>query len=73
MMGVGRAMVFGAFAIFPGMFLSLMAYVLAGAPEDQWGGIEDIGMYLICYGPFFSCIAIGIWLGMREQDAVELD
>lgn len=72
-MGMGKAIVFGAFAVIPGMFLSLMAYVLAGAPEEQWGGIEDIGMYLICYGPFFSCIAIGVWLGVREEDAAELE
>ncbi|MDP6906675.1 MAG: hypothetical protein QF440_04590 [Candidatus Thalassarchaeaceae archaeon] len=72
-MGLGKAMVFGAFAIFPGMFLSLMAYVLIGAPKEQWGGMEDIGMYLACYGPFFSCIAIGFWLGVRDAEPMELE
>ena len=67
-MGVGKAMVFGFFAMFPGMILSLIAWVLVGQPET-WAS----WMSIPCYGPFFGCIGIGIWLGIRTEDDVELD
>jgi|GEM_PF-354782 len=73
-MGLGKAAVFGAFAALPGMFLSLLAWLAIGAPEEQWGSLDDIGMYLVCYGPFFGCIAAGIWLGLRsDAPQVELE
>ena len=68
MMGVGKAMVFGFFAMFPGMILSLIAWVLVGQPET-WASWLSVP----CYGPFFGCIALGIWLGMRTEDDVELE
>ena len=66
-MGAPKAIVFGFFAMFPGAFLALMAYIMFGAPE-QWSA----ALYLVCYGPFFGCIAIGIWLGLADPDAAEL-
>jgi hypothetical protein len=72
-MGLGKAVVFGLFAIFPAMFLSLMVWVLIGAPPEQWGGLDDIGMYLACYGPFFGCIGIGVWLGLRDEEYAEME
>jgi|TARA_B100001750_G_scaffold66953_1_gene53190 hypothetical protein len=68
MMGVGKAMVFGFFAMFPGMILSLIAWVLVGQPEN-WAS----WMSIPCYGPFFGCIALGVWLGMRSDEEVELE
>ena len=70
-MGVGKAMVFGFFAMFPGMILSLIAYWLMGG--NLHSDNNDDFMYIPCYGPFFGSIAIGIWLGMRTEDDVELD
>lgn len=67
-MSAGRALVFGLFGMFPGVLLSLFAYMMVGAPET-WSG----WMALPCYGPFFGCIGIGVWLGLRPQDDVELE
>ena len=68
MMGVGKAIVFGFFAMFPGMILSLIAWVLVGQLETwtSW-------MSIPCYGPFFGCIALGVWFGMRSEADVELE
>ena len=33
MMGVGKAIAFGLFAMFPGALLSLIGYILIGRPE----------------------------------------
>ena len=68
MMGVGKAIVFGFFAMFPGMLLSLIAWVLIGQPET-WTSLMSIP----CYGPFFGCIALGVWFGMRSESEVELE
>jgi len=68
MMGVGKAIVFGLFAMIPGSILSLIAWVLVGQPE-----IWSSWMSIPCYGPFFGCIVLGIWLGMRSEDDVELE
>ena len=67
-MGVGKAIVFGIFAMVPGAILALFGYMLIGSPET-W----DNTQYLACYGPFFGSIAIGVWLGMRGEPGVELE
>lgn len=67
-MGVGKAIVFGIFAMVPGAMLALFGYMLIGSPET-WNNTQ----YLACYGPFFGSIAIGVWLGMRGEPGVELD
>ena len=67
-MGVGKAIVFGIFAMVPGAILALFGYMLIGSPET-W----DNTQYIACYGPFFGSIAIGVWLGMRGEPGVELD
>ena len=67
-MGVGKAIVFGIFAMVPGAMLALFGYMLIGSPET-W----DNTQYIACYGPFFGSIAIGVWLGMRGEPGVELD
>ena len=67
-MGVGKAIVFGIFAMVPGAILALFGYMLIGSPET-W----DNTQYLACYGPFFGSIAIGVWLGMRGEQDVELE
>ena len=48
--------------------LSLIAWVLVGEPEtwNSW-------MSIPCYGPFFGCIALGVWFGMRSEADVELE
>lgn len=68
MMSVGKAMAFGLFAMFPGALLSLIAWIVIGKP-DTWSG----WMSIPCYGPFFGCIAIGIWLGVRKEQDVEME
>lgn len=68
MMGVGKAIAFGLFAMFPGAILSLIGYILIGSP-DTWENIQ----YIACYGPFFGSIALGIWLGIRTEVDVELE
>jgi len=30
-------------------------------------------MSIPCYGPFFGCIALGVWFGMRSDADVELE
>ena len=67
-MGVGKAIVFGIFAMVPGAMLALFGYMLIGSPET-WNNTQ----YLACYGPIFGSIAIGVWLGMRGEPGVELD
>ena len=67
-MGLGRAIVFGIFAMVPGAILALFGYMLIGSPET-WENTQ----YLACYGPFFGSIAIGVWLGMRGEPDVELE
>ena len=68
-MGLGKAVVFGGIAALPGMFLSLLAWLVIGAP-DEWSA----SLNLVCYGPFFGCIAVGIWLGSRsDASQVELE
>ena len=67
-MGLGKAIVFGIFAMVPGAILALFGYMLIGSPET-WENTQ----YLACYGPFFGSIAIGVWLGMRGEPDVELD
>ena len=67
-MGVGKAIVFGIFAMVPGAMLALFGYMLIRCPET-WNNTQ----YLACYGPFFGSIAIGVWLGMRGEPGVELD
>ena len=71
MMGVGKAIVFGLFAMFPGMILSLIAYWLMGG--NLHSDNPDDFMYIPCYGPFFGSIAVGVWLGMRNEQDVELE
>ena len=68
MMGLGIAIAFGFFAMIPGSILSLIAWVLVGQPEtwSSW-------MAIPCYGPFFGSIAIGVWLGLRGEQDVELE
>ena len=53
MMGLGKAIAFGFFAMIPGSILSLIAWVLVGQPEtwSSW-------MAIPCYGPFFGSIAM---------------
>ncbi len=68
MMGVGKAIVFGLFAMFPGALLSLIGYILIGRPET-WQNTQ----YIACYGPFFGSIALGIWMGLRKEMDVELE
>jgi hypothetical protein len=67
-MGLGKASVFAIFAMFPGALLSLFAYMLIGAPET-WSG----WMAIPCYGPFFGCVGVGIWLGLGTDEDVELE
>ena len=67
-MGLGRAIVFGIFAMVPGAILALFGYILIGSPET-WENTQ----YLACYGPFFGSITIGVWLGMRGEPDVELE
>ena len=67
-MGLGKAIVFGIFAMVPGAILALFGYMLIGSPET-WENTQ----YLACYGPFFGSIAIGVWLGMRGEPDVELE
>ena len=67
-MGVGKAIVFGIFAMVPGAILALFGYMLIGSPET-WENTQ----YLACYGPFFGSITIGVWLGMRGEPDVELE
>ena len=67
-MGLGKAIVFGIFAMVPGAILALFGYMLIGSPET-WENTQ----YLACYGPFFGSIAIGVWLGMRREPDVELE
>ncbi|MEE2747282.1 MAG: hypothetical protein VX473_02305 [Candidatus Thermoplasmatota archaeon] len=67
-MGVGKAIVFGLFAMIPGALLALFGYMLIGSPET-WQNSQ----YLACYGPFFGSIAIGVWLGIRGDSDVELE
>ncbi len=67
-MGVGKAIVFGLFAMVPGTLLALFGYMIIGSPES-WNNIQ----YIACYGPFFGSIALGVWLGMRGDTNVELD
>ena len=67
-MGLGKAIVFGIFAMVPGAILALFGYMLIGSPET-WENTQ----YLACYGPFFGSIAIGVWLGMRGEPGVELE
>ena len=54
--------------MFPGALLSLIAWIVIGKP-DTWSG----WMSIPCYGPFFGCIAIGIWLGVRKEQDVEME
>jgi hypothetical protein len=67
-MGLGKAVVFGIFAMIPGAILALFGYMLIGSPET-WENTQ----YLACYGPFFGSIAIGVWLGIRGEPDVELE
>ena len=67
-MGLGKAIVFGIFAMVPGAILALFGYMLIGSPET-WENTQ----YLAGYGPFFGSIAIGVWLGMRGEPDVELE
>jgi hypothetical protein len=67
-MGVGKAITFGLFAMFPGAILSLIGYTLIGSP-DTWQNTQ----YIACYGPFFGSIAFGIWLGLRGEVDAELE
>ena len=67
-MGLGKAIVFGIFAMVPGAILALFGYMLIGSPET-WENTQ----YLACYGPFFGSIAIGVWLGMRGEPDAELE
>ena len=71
MMGVGKAIVFGFFAMFPGSLLAVLVYWAMG------GNFHDVSpddfMYIPCYGPFFGSIAFGVWLGMRDEQEVELE
>ena len=67
-MGLGKAVVFGIFAMIPGAILALFGYMLIGSPET-WENAQ----YLACYGPFFGSIAIGVWLGIRGEPDVELE
>ncbi len=67
-MGVGKAITFGLFAMFPGAILSLIGYILIGSPET-WQNTQ----YIACYGPFFGSIAFGIWLGLRGEVDAELE
>jgi hypothetical protein len=67
-MGVGRALVFGLFAILPGVLLSLVGWVLSGSPKT-WNN----SLYLACYAPFFGCVAAGFYLGWRSDDDVGME
>ncbi|HJM18021.1 MAG TPA: hypothetical protein QF703_00650 [Candidatus Thalassarchaeaceae archaeon] len=60
-MGVGRAIVFAFLAGIPGVFLSLMGWVISGSPEE-WSS----GLFLACYAPFFGCVVAGFLIGMRD-------
>jgi len=67
-MGVAKSIVFGFFGFFPGVFLSLMAWVLIGQPET-WSPM----LYGVCYGPFFACVLGGFILGLRTEEEVDLE
>ncbi|MDP6889612.1 MAG: hypothetical protein QF454_06245 [Candidatus Thalassarchaeaceae archaeon] len=67
-MGFAKAMIFGAFAMFPGMILALIGWHIIGKP-DEWGNLQIVA----CYGPFFGSIVVGIWLGMKNDLDVELE
>jgi len=67
-MGVGRALVFGLFAVLPGLLLSLVGWVLIGSPES-W----ESSLYLACYGPFFFCVAAGLYIGWRAEDNIRME
>mgnify|MGYP001162460530 FL=1 len=67
-MGFAKAMVFSAFAMFPGMILALIGWHIIGKP-DEWNNLQIVA----CYGPFFGSIAVGIWLGMKNDLDVELE
>ena len=67
-MGFAKAMVFSAFAMFPGMILALIGWHIFGKP-DEWNNL----LIVACYGPFFGSIAVGIWLGMKNDLDVELE
>ena len=64
-MGVGRALLFGAFAAIPGMLLAVIGWAISGSPQD-WG----YELWLACYLPFFGCIAAGLVFGWRSNELV---
>ena len=68
MMGLGKAIVFGVFSMFPGMILALIGWHLIGKP-DSWENIQIFA----CYGPFFGSIAFGVWFGMKADQDVEME
>ena len=72
MMGVAKAIVFGLFAMFPGSVLAVLAYWAMGGNLHSTNPADDF-MYIPCYGTFFGSIAFGVWLGMRDEQEVELE
>ncbi len=54
--------------MFPGMILALIGWHIIGKP-DEWNNLQIVA----CYGPFFGSIAVGIWLGMKNDLDVELE
>ena len=67
-MGLGRAVLFGTLAIFPGALLSLFGWILSGSPEE-W----STKLLLSCYVPFFGCIAAGVVIGLRDERSPDLE
>ena len=66
-----RATVFAVTACIPSFLLGLFAYWLMGG--NLHSDNPDDFMYIPCYGPFFGSIAVGVWLGMRNEQDVELE
>ena len=64
-MGVGKAIVFGLFAMFPGLLLAVLAYWAMGGNLHSTN--PDDFMYIPCYGIPGLCIAAAFALGLRED------
>ena len=67
-MGTMRIIVFALLSAVPGTILALLGYILIGRPET-WENIQ----YAACYGPFFGCIGIGAWYGIKVNREEEME
>ncbi len=68
MMGAMRIIVFALLSAVPGTILALLGWMLIGKPET-WENIQ----YAACYGPFFGCITLGAWYGVKVNREEEIE